>query len=163
MTSWAVDGTESFLSLGLLPIFSLKGVIRNALGECAVSRHFVISWWILCAIPKNGHREEAGNIAFDGKWDEMCEFRKERTSATDDSWMRGMHFCERIWCFINPAIHLSIPGSRLQWHQTKESSPDVLFPCSSVEKFERMCAICEVYGVNWRGYQILVYLFTEFT
>ena len=26
---------------------------------------------------KNGHRKKAGNIAFEGKWDGKCEFKKE--------------------------------------------------------------------------------------
>lgn len=71
-------------------------VIWNALGESAVSGDVVIRWWILYTIPaKWAPREEAGDIAFDGKRDEMCEFEieigkeeQEPVMIVDD----GMHF-----------------------------------------------------------------------
>lgn len=66
-----------FLSLEYNAIFSLNGVIRSVLDEWAVSRHFVPRWWILCKTSMHGHRRKAWNIAFDGKWDEMCEFKNE--------------------------------------------------------------------------------------
>lgn len=63
--------------------------------------------------------------------------------------------CSSIFSFLS--------GSKLQWHQTKESRPYVIVSCSSEEKCERMCAICDVYRANSRGYQILITLLLKFT
>ena len=79
--SWVVDGSESCFLFFFFFVFWItvditqdEGLIWNALGECAVSGHVVIRRWILYTIPaKWAPRKEAVDIAFDGKWDEMCE------------------------------------------------------------------------------------------
>lgn len=50
------------------------------------------------------------NIAFDGKFNETCEFKKKldrkRTSTTEDGSLKGSYFVEGMRCFINPNAYL---------------------------------------------------------
>lgn len=70
-----------------------------------------------------------------------------RTSATDDSWMRGKHFWERIRCFINP--RLSIHPFSIAYLAPGRSGirlkriVQMLFPCSI---WENVCDVCLRFG-----------------